>query len=121
MDERGTAAISLVLATGLVLLLVVGIANVIVFQYGKGTARAALDEAVRAGSRSPDAVSTCETRARAMLADLLGGTMGDGVVVVCSADADRVYATAIVHFDGWFGSIADYDATITASAAMEDR
>ena len=112
---------SLVVATGIIMLIVVAIAQVIVFQYGKGTARAALDEAARAGARSPDSVGACEARAHDVLTDLLGGTMGEGITVTCTADADKVYATATVHFEGWFGSVSDYDASITASAAKEDR
>ena len=46
-----TGVVVLVLATGIVLLLVVQIINVIVFSYGKGTVRTALDEAARAGAR----------------------------------------------------------------------
>jgi hypothetical protein len=47
--------------------------------------------------------------------------MGDGVVVSCTDDADRVTVTASVHFPGWFGALTDYDATLRASAAKEDR
>ena len=43
--DRGEGVVVLVLATGFVLLLVAQILNVIVFSYGKGTVRTALDEA----------------------------------------------------------------------------
>ena len=51
------------MATGVVLVLLTGIIQVIVFQYGKGTVRAALDEAARAGARAPSSVETCQARA----------------------------------------------------------
>ena len=108
-------------ATGVVLVVVVGIMQVIVFQYGKGTVRSALDEAARAGARSTSSVAACEARAANVLGDLLAGTMGDGVNVTCSDDGDRVLATANVHFEGWFGPLTAYDAVITAAAAKEDR
>lgn len=120
-QDRGAALISLIVATGVVLILVTGIIQVITFQYGKGTVRAALDEGARAGSRAADAVATCQARAADVLGDLLGGPMGDGVVVSCMDAGDRVVATAVVHFDGWFGSLSGYDATLTATAAKEGQ
>ena len=119
--DRGATFITLVVATGFVLVLLTGIIQVIVFQYGKGAVRAALDEAARSAARSNTTVDTCQQRAASTLGDLLGGQMGDGVTVSCSEAADRVIVTATVHFDGWFGSLTDYDATLTASAAKEDR
>jgi hypothetical protein len=119
--DRGATFIALVAATGVALVVVVGIIQVIVFQYGKGTVRAALDEAARAGARSATSVSTCQERAADVLGDLLAGTLGDGVEVSCADDGERILVTAFVHFDGWFGPLTDYDAVLTASAAKEDR
>jgi Flp pilus assembly protein TadG len=119
--DRGATFIALVMATGVVLVLVTAIMQVIVFQYGKGAVRAALDEAARSAARSPTSVETCQARAANALGDLLGGPMGDGVEVSCTDGPDRVTVTANVHFDGWFGSLTDYNATLTASAAKEDR
>ena len=119
--DRGAALISLVVATGVVLILLTGIIQVITFQYGKGTVRAALDEGARVGARSIDAVAACQERAGDVMGDLLGGPMGDGVTIVCADGGDRVVATATVHFDGWFGHLTGYDATLTASAAKENQ
>ena len=119
--DRGATFITLVVATGFVLVLLTGIIQVIVFQYGKGAVRAALDEAARSAARSDAAIDTCQQRAANTLGDLLGGQMGDGVTVSCSEAAERVIVTATVHFEGWFGSLTDYDATLTATAAKENR
>jgi hypothetical protein len=119
--DSGATFITLVVATAVVLILLTGIIQVIVFQYGKGTIRAALDEAARTGARAPASVVTCQERAGDVLADLLGGAMGEGVHVTCVDTGDRMIATATVHFDGWFGALTDYNATLTASAAKEDR
>jgi hypothetical protein len=119
--DSGATFIALVFATGVVLLIVTGIIQVIVFQYGKGTVRAALDEAARAGARAPVSAASCEARAADVLGDLLGGEMGDGVAVSCTDAGERIVVTASVHFDGWFGSLTDYDTTLRASAAKEDR
>ena len=120
-DDLGATFITLVMATGFVLILLTGIIQVIVFQYGKGTVRAALDEAARSAARSTSSVETCQARAANVLDDLLGGDMGDGVQVTCTDAGDRIVVTALVHFDGWFGSLTDYDATLTASAAKENQ
>ena len=120
-DDCGATFISLVIATGFVLILVTGIIQVIVFQYGKGTTRAALDEAARAAARAPNSVEACQARAANVLADLLGGEMGKGIHVTCTDAGDRIVVTAQVHFDGWFGSLTDYDATLTASATKENQ
>lgn len=119
--DRGAALISLVVATGVVLILLTGIIQVITFQYGKGTVRAALDEGARVGARSTEAVAACQERAADVLDDLLGGPMGDGVTVVCADGGDRIVATATVHFAGWFGDLTGYDATLTASAAKQGQ
>ena len=59
-SERGMATPQFVLASGLALLLFVAFANLIVFQYGRGVVRAALDEGVRAAAQgSPDSSMRC--------------------------------------------------------------
>ena len=118
--DRGEGVVVLVLATGFVLLLVAQILNVIVFSYGKGTVRTALDEAARAGARS-DSVAMCQATADQVMGDLMGGALGADVNITCSDAGRRIVATATVHFEGWLTSLADYDGSFTASAAKEDR
>jgi hypothetical protein len=119
--DRGAALVSLIVATGVVLVLLTGIIQVIAFEYGKGTVRAALDEGARAGARSNASIQACQDRAANVLGDLLGGPMGDGVTVTCADAGDRIVASAVVHFDGWFGELTAYDSTLTASATKEDK
>jgi hypothetical protein len=117
--DRGDTVIALALASAFVLLLVVQTLNVIVFSYGKGAVRAAVDEAARAGSRG--GLAACQATADQVVEDLLGGALGAQVSISCSDAGRRVVATASVHFDGWLSSVADYDGTFSASAAKEDR
>jgi hypothetical protein len=119
--DAGATFITLVMATGFVLVLLTMILQVIVFQYGKGSVRAALDEAARAAARADGSIEICQARAANALGDLLGGEMGEGVAVTCSDAGDRVVVTATVHFDGWFGSLTDYTTTLTTSAAKENQ
>lgn len=106
--EGGFVTIQYLLVVALSLMLVVVLTNLVVFQYGRGVVRAALDEGVRAGVRATAGVAECEDRARDVLADLLGGAMGAGVALACSDDGRRVRATADVEFAGWSPAVPDW-------------
>lgn len=118
--DRGEGVAVLVLATGVVLVLVVQILNVVVFSYGKGTVRTALDEAARAGATN-NSVAVCEATADQVMDELLGGSLGAEVDITCSDTGIAIVASADVHFDAWLTSLADYDGTFSASAAKENR
>lgn len=101
------------------MVLVVSLVNLMVFQWGEGAVRAALDEAARNGARHGD-TALCESRANATLAELAGG-LADGVTVECAVEGRSITATATVSWDGWLTGLADRRATLVASAALEDR
>lgn len=101
---------------GVSLILLVMLVNLVVFSYGRGVVRAALDEGVRAGARVSASAATCQQRAEAVLSDLLGGTLGDGVSVACSQTREQVRASADVRFAGWLPSVADWRFTVAATA-----
>jgi hypothetical protein len=117
-SERGMATPQFVLAAGLALLLFVALANLIVFQYGRGVVRAALDEGVRAGAPLGASLVDCQERADSFLGDLLGGEMGRGVDLVCESDGNLVVADALVRFEGWV--IPDWTFTLSATAVKEE-
>jgi hypothetical protein len=117
--DRGDGIVVLVVASGFVLFLLVQILNVVVFTYGKGSVRTALDEAARAGARQ--GLDACRTTGEHVLHDLLGGSMANGVSISCNDTGRSIVATATVHFDGWMSSLTDYDGTFSAAAAKEDR
>lgn len=116
-SERGMATVQYVVIAGLSLFLFVAFANLIVFQYGRGVVRAALDEGVRAGAPLGAQPSDCQARLDGFLDDLLGGEMGRGVDGECGIDGDFVVATATVHFEGWV--IPDWDFNLSATAVKE--
>lgn len=117
--DRGAATIAVAIGAAVALLLVVQLVNVIVFQYGQGAVRSALDEGARAGSRG-GGTAACEARADAAIHDLAAG-MADGVAIDCVINGQTITATATVTWQGWLTSIGDYQRTIVASAALEDR
>ena len=116
-SERGMATVQYVLTAGLSLLLFVAFANLIVFQYGRGVVRAALDEGVRASAPLGAVSGDCQDRVDSFLDDLLGGEMGRGVEFECDLEGGLVVANAFVRFEGWV--IPDWEFTISASAVKE--
>ncbi len=117
--DRGAATIAVAIGAAVALLFVVQLVNVIVFQYGQGAVRSALDEGARAGSRG-GGTAACEARADAAIHDLAAG-MADGVAITCAIAGQTITATATVAWQGWLTSVGDYQRTIVASAALEDR
>ena len=115
----GFATPQFVLAAGLALMFFVFLANMIVFQYGKGVVRGALNEGVRAGARSAAGLGDCERALTDTLDDLLGGTMGEGVEAWCSADGAFVRADANVTFRSWIPGVPDWSFTVSAQSVKE--
>jgi hypothetical protein len=120
--DRGSITIAMTFAIGVIMLIVVQIANVVVFEFGRGAVRGAIDEGARIGARAApgDETIVCETIARDALNQLAAG-LGEGVTITCADNGTSVIATARVHFDGWLTSIADHDGTIVAAAAKENQ
>jgi hypothetical protein len=116
--DVGTITVSVTFAVAFAMVLFVQLANIAVFVYGRSVVESALDEAARAGQNGD--MAACATRADDVLEDLLAG-MRDGVTVTCTDVGDYVEVVAVVNFDGWLTSIGDYDGTLRASAAKQDR
>lgn len=117
--QDGFVTIQHLLAVGLSLVLLASLANLLVFSYGRGVVRAALDEGVRAGSRAGASSSECQARAEAVLGDLLSGSLGQGVRVRCSHREATVIASAAVSFPAWAPLIPSWSFTATAEAVAE--
>lgn len=116
-SQEGMATPQFVLAAGLSLLLFVAFVNLIVFQYGQGVVRAALDEGVRAAAPLEATLNDCRDRISSFVGDLLGGEMGAGVAADCEDLGDVVVADAHVHFEGWV--VPDWEFDVSATAVKE--
>ena len=104
---------------GFTLFFFIVVANLVVDLYGKGAVHTAVDEAVRAGARADvDSVAACDSKAREVLGNLLGGPMGDGVTLTCSESGGLVEAHAEVSFPAWLG-FPDVDFTVRGQALKE--
>jgi hypothetical protein len=108
-----------VLAIGLALLATIALVNFVVYQYGRGAVRSAIDQAARTGSRASASEATCEARANQALDTLLGGPMGDDITITCTDNGQYVTATATGTFHGWIDIVPDWSWSITATATKE--
>lgn len=122
-DRKGECAfvtVQFVAVVAFTLVLFVMVANVLVWSYGRGVVRAALDEGARAGARGADPVQECQARARAVLSDLLGGAMGAQVEAVrCVEAGDRVVAATTARFEGWLPLVPGWTVHAQALATRE--
>ncbi|MGH9164279.1 MAG: hypothetical protein ACRDZW_02050 [Acidimicrobiales bacterium] len=107
------------LAVGISLVFFVLLVQFVVWQYGRGAVRAALDEAARVGAPVEAGVGECEDRAAAVLGDLLGGATGRDVRVTCTETPTQIRASADVVFRSWLKPSPDWSFRITASARKE--
>ena len=116
-EPDGFVTITHLLATLLSMVAFTALANVAVVGYGRGAVRAALDDGVRAGARAGPSAAVCEQRVSGVLADLLGGSLGEGVAFAgCSVDDRHVAALAEVTFSGWLPAVPDWRFTVVARA-----
>lgn len=121
-SDWGFVTIEYVLAVGLSMVVLVVIANVVVFEYGHGVVRAAVDQGVREGARTPSPVASCQAAAQQVIDDLLGGRtgpMGSGVSITCTQAGTQIAATAHARFHAWLRPIPDWSFSASASGAVE--
>jgi hypothetical protein len=125
-DDRGSSGgfitVEYVLAVCISMVVLVLIANLIVFEYGHGVVRAAVDQGVREGSRTATPVASCEVAAQQVVTDLLGGregSMGAGVAITCTQAGGQLDARATGRFKAWLKPVPDWSFTSTATAVVE--
>ena len=120
-DEAGLAGIAWVVAAALALVVFVSLADVVTMQLTRNAVRAAVDEAVRAGSRSDGPIAECEVRARAVLEGLLGPAARRDVVVHCSESGTprQVQARADVTIVPWLPGLPRWSYSVESAEVRE--
>lgn len=101
------------------MLLFVGFVNLVLYQYGRGAVRSALDEGARAGSTAEATPFRCEDKANEVLDSLLSGSMGDGVNVECFVSGGTMVAQATGVFTHFSPFVPDLVLDETAVAVKE--
>ena len=112
----GFVTVQAVFVYAVALMTLVWLANFIVFQYGRGAVRAAIDEGARTGSRVGASEASCEARAHEVLDNLLGGVLGKGVKITCRLDGSTMLAEARGTFTSWAPPVPTYRFDVTATA-----
>jgi ABC-type Fe3+ transport system permease subunit len=115
----GFVTAQFVLAVAFSLLLFVMLCNAIVYQYGRGVIRSALDEGVRSGSRASGSAATCQQAAEEVRHSLLGGPIGAHVSLRCGLVAGQVRATASGYLPSWLPLMPDWPVALSAAAVKE--
>lgn len=118
LNDSGLGSLQFVLASGLGLILFVLLANLVVVQYGRGALRSALDQGARVAAVT-GSTAECESRVNSVLAELLGGRMGDEVTIDCEIDDALVVAQGIAIFQAWVPSVPGFLVEIRAEATLE--
>jgi hypothetical protein len=108
-----------VVAAALAMLLVVGLVQVIAYQYVRGAVLAALERGVRAGSTVAAGVDECHGALADSLADVLGGEIRDSLEAECRLDGELILARASGTVPGWVGLGPDLGFEMEARAVRE--
>jgi hypothetical protein len=112
--------VQFVAATALAMFVFVMLANFVVDLYARGIVRAAVDEGARAGAPIDVGSGECADRARAVVANLLGGSLGRSVRVSCRESKTTMVAQADVVLGSWLpGVVPDWSFELVGSAAKE--
>ncbi len=117
--EVGSAVPAYVFGVATVLVFFVLLLQFVVWQYGRGVVRDALDEGARAGSSAFADPAACEGRAREVLGDLLGGRLGREIDLSCNEDGDEMVARARVTFRSWLAPAPNWTFQVAATAVKE--
>lgn len=119
-SERGSAALPAVFAMGTFMVFFVLFAQVAVWQYVRGSLRAAAMEAARAEAPYEAPPGACARRFEATRTALIGGSLASQVGSArCSVGPDRVRVTVDAHLEPWLPFSPGWDFTVSATAVRE--
>lgn len=118
-DEGGFASLQFVLAAGLAMLMVVGLVQLVTYQYARGAVLAALERGVRASSVVEGSVEDCEASVTDSLGSVLGGEVGDSLTFGCEFDGLAVRAWANGTVPAWMAGLPELSFELETGARRE--
>ena len=101
------------------MLMVVGLVQVIAYQYATGAVQAALERGARAASVVGAGTPECEAALVNSLTEVLGGHIAAGVTYGCEVEGEFVRTWATGAVPGWMSSATDLSFDLEARAWME--
>jgi hypothetical protein len=108
-----------VLAAGLAMFMVVGLVQLVTYQYARGAVMAALERGVRTASVAGAGVEDCMAAVSDSLDSVLGGEVGDSVDFGCETDALVMQAWATATVPSWMAGVPDMPFDLEAQARRE--
>ncbi|MDJ0664052.1 MAG: hypothetical protein QNJ75_05795 [Acidimicrobiia bacterium] len=118
-EQRGLTSVGIMLAVAFTLIVAMAVINLLLYLYGQGATRAAIDEGVRAGSRVAAGEAACLQRSREALHGLMPGPLSDGVTINCLRVGDELIAVADVTLDSPLPGIPSWSFQMQARAVQE--
>jgi hypothetical protein len=103
------------------LVVFVAATNLIVYSYGRGVLRTAVDEAARAGSLqgTPGGpIVACQDKADQVMANLLAGPFGQHITITCQLSGAQVVAVATGTRPAWLRLLPAYHPRVVGSATL---
>ncbi len=113
------ASLQFVVAAALAMLVVVGLVQLVAFQFARGAALAAAERGVRAGSVHGAGEAECTAALSDSLAEVLGGDIGTSLQAGCEIDGGEVVAWVSGSVPGWTAGVPSLDFQEEARALME--
>lgn len=105
---------------GLSLVLLMLVANLVVWRVQQAVVHSAVDQGVRSGSLyDVDPVGACQARMDQVLTNLLSGPAGAGTTYGCTDDGEVVHATVRFTLHAWLPPLVDHDRTSSGEARKE--
>ena len=116
-SERGLASIQFVLVAAMAMILVVGLIQVLAYQYARGAALVAIERGVRAATVTGAPPATCVEIAQASLTEVLGGELD--VALSCRTSDGVVAAEATGTVPAWVSGGPELAFRVATLARME--
>lgn len=101
------------------MLMVVGLVQLVTYQYARGAVMVALERGVRAASVAEAGADECRASVSDSLRSVLGGEVGDSLVFDCEADDLVVRAWAGGTVPAWMGGLPDLSFELETQARRE--
>lgn len=101
------------------MLMVVGLVQLVTYQYARGAIMVALERGVRTGSVAAAGADECLASVSDSLDAVLGGEVGDSLVFDCEADDLVVRAWAGGTVQAWMGGLPDLSFELQTQARRE--
>ena len=117
--EGGFATAQFMVVAALSMAFMALLLYLIALQYARGVLRSALDEGVRVGGPAAAQESDCVAAIDRVLADLIGGPLGQDVTFQCLFIDQRVVASAEGAFSGWFPGVPDVSFQLEVAGVKE--